>query len=253
MRRLAPASELGAPALAVLDPAAPAAVSGPRTTSEGWTYRPFSTDVDGPEGNLGSTTRYSGVHKTHDTHHIIKPSQQLTARNRAGCALTALPCAAVYCPTVLRFDVAIGQRPSARFEGDAAKHHTHSGAATVTSEVTPPTQRRSRKRVHQESSYDATRSGEALIARGFRLLPCPPHRNTIASLRHRPLSTSAAVGIPRFHYFDRPCSALDGSLPSHGYLGGYALPLARHAPCKSITPFHSIIPEHAPAAVVVSL
>jgi hypothetical protein len=123
-------------------------------------------------------------------------------RDRTRCALTSLPCAAVNYPTVLRFDVAIGQRPSTRFECECGQASHQSGAATVTSEVTLPTQRRSRKCVHQESSNHGTRSGDALIARGSgfcraHLIATSSHRNTIASLRHRPLSTSAAVGIPK--------------------------------------------------------
>jgi hypothetical protein len=163
------------------------------------------------------------------------PRSSSPHRDRARCALTALPCAAVYYPTVLRFDGAIGQRPSARFGGEWGQASHQSGAATVTSEVTPPTLRRSPKRVHQESSNHATGSGDALIARGSG--SCRAH---LIAHRRGPLPTPAAV-CRRFHYFD--VLGTRWSPPSHGYLEVTLSPLARHAPCKSITPFNPIIPS----------
>ena len=100
-------------------------------------------------------------------------------RNRAGCALTALPCAAVYYPTVLRFDVAIGQRPSARFEGDAAKHHTN--------QVLPPLPRRLRL-------LPSAAAVSAFTKKFF--IPCDPLRGGT----HRPRFPASAVPTSSQHY-----------------------------------------------------
>ena len=251
---LAPASELGAPALAVLDPAAPAAVSAPSDHAEGLDIPPFLDRRRWAQKKIWGRRRATQA-STRPMTPITSSNLRSSSphRNRAGCALTALPCAAVYYPTVLRFDVAIGQRPSARFEGDAAKHHTN--------QVLPPLPRRLRLLPSAAAVSAFTKSFHTMRpAPGRHSSPavsgfCRAH--LIATLSHRCVIDLSRrrrrLVSQRFHYFDRPCSALDGSLPSHGYLGGYALPLARHAPCKSITPFHSIIPENAPAAVVVSL
>ena len=65
--------------------------------------------------------------------------------------------------------------------------------------------------------------------------PCETssHHNTIVSLRRRPLSTLAAVGIPKVSYFNRARPALDGSPLSHRYLEVTPPTLQRHiAPCR---------------------
>jgi hypothetical protein len=111
---------------------------------------------------------------------------------------------------------------------------TAARAALVTSKVTSPSRR------------PCPAAPPAPIRRP-QTRPLPPHPTTTPS-------RCAAVGISKVSYFDRPRPALDGSPLSHRYLGGYAPSyLAHRQRAAPIAPFHSIIPENAPAALVVSL